>query len=254
LKELLATPQPSLQWRWGSLLHLLLAEFRLGVVSFNYDLFFETGMSLIPLFGNQHPVRTVPAVMNADYLDFPANHVTVRKVHGSLHHILRTPLEHITGGIYRGPHPWKVPMRFENNLAVGGNETEVDVSGELKNFPFIPDIVPPGHPGDDICNPVSYALDRAREQLGNSKLVLFCGLSGNPPDTEEVRSLVRSIHSDSTVIHVGLESDRTGCLAALLDDAGLRARFFVSAEENPLIAIPEILKSTFSLRYMWKPP
>jgi hypothetical protein len=249
LAERFQTRQPPIQWPWAMILRLLLAEFRLGVVSFNYDLFFELGLGIVVRqFGGQPFVLTVSAVMDSDYMAAPANSVLVRKIHGSIHHTLRTPLELLPH--YQGPHPWKVPTRFENNV-FGGVKTDTDNSGELKIFPFIPDIVPPGHPGDDICNPVSYALDRAKEQLRNSRLILFCGLSGNPPDTEEVQSLVRSIPSDSTVIHMGLEPDRTGCLAALLEEAGLRARHFVRAEDDLPTAIAEILKTAFPLRYSW---
>lgn len=243
------------EWKWNDVLHPLLAEFSVAAVSFNYDQFLDTALYLLAVhirngtYAIRPPIPVLEGLDASVLLDAPAGSLLIHRIHGSVRQYIETSLTEATAGS-AGPHPWKAATKFGKNIIVGVH-TRINPP-DLTNvrFPLIPDIVPPGHPGDDVCYPVSHALDRAKEQIAGAKLVLFCGISGSPPDTEEVRSLVGSISPGAVVIHIGLEADRTGCLAGLFDNAGLKDRVFVDADKD-FDSIGRTLRSAFPLRYSW---
>jgi hypothetical protein len=220
-------------WPWIELLWLLLIEFRLSVVSFNYDNWTESVLNWISSAsakGLPHPVVRCAFDLQSMHwraIQHPANTVLINKVHGSLVVSAKVPF---IGNAY-SPRPWVQgqPIVFAYNYFT--DVTEV-FDFDLEHFPLVPDLVPPGHPGDDLCNPIANAVGRAREQLYEAQLVVFCGLSAVEPDTDEVRSLVQNIRSDATVIHMGLAKDRTNDLAKLLDEAQFRGRFFVDVKSE----------------------
>ena len=69
--------------------------------------------------------------------------------------------------------------------------------------------MPPGHYGDDVCNPEFQNVHTlAAQELAAADVVIVCGLSGRDPDEDEVKSTLDSIRPDAYVAYVALECDR----------------------------------------------
>lgn len=219
---------------------MLLSRFRLSAVTLNYDLLLERVLEIIGSYPGHPPsINLCDTTENLPFSEraLPANTITLHKVHGGLQFDLRTGLTIFTRGYE--PNPWTRPIDIGNNY-IGGVTVNVDRS--RKKMPFIPDMVPPGHSGDDICNPYAKPAERSQAQIAQADIVIFCGLSAEAPDTEEVEGLVRRI-KPSAVVQIGLEGDNTNELSKVL--ARHRSdHYFVDAAKE-FTRIPALIMSAF---------
>ena len=226
------------KWEWMLPFMLFISEFALGVVSFNYDLLVE--LFLMNAFGwivCHYDLRS-----EGEYNQRPADSVAMYKLHGSISYYLDTGMRMFTGKV---PNPWL------ENSSFGMNDVPnpiLNLNLEMKEFPEFPDLVPPGHYGDDKIAPVSRSKALSKVHIGQSRLVVFCGLSAEEPDTAEVKELVDAIDPAATLIQVGLDRDRDNVLSRLLRDKGLCPKFLLPTE---LRSIFQIVSADHKLHSDW---
>lgn len=225
------------KWEWCNPFKIFLSEFSLGVASFNYDFFLEFVLNGI------FRIRIVPHDLGveAEYLRRPSDSVALYKMHGSISYYVNTGI----GVFENAANPWLSDIVFEQNFI--GN-TNLGIDYNMETFPEFPDIVPPGHYGGDRLNPRSTVLSLSKGHIRASKLVVFCGLSAEEPDTDEVKELVDEISTDAMVIQVGLECDRQNKLAQLLLARGLKSTFLLPSE---LSSISEVIGRDIPLHRDW---
>ncbi|RYY73613.1 MAG: hypothetical protein EOO52_16495 [Gammaproteobacteria bacterium] len=241
MKELLQNNGVNLQsWEWFKPFKILLSEFALGVATFNYDLIVEDILHQV-FFKNVifHDLSS-----EDEFSRRPADSIALYKIHGSISYYINTGMSSI---IQLGPksNPWLVNAKYHFNTIGNAN---LDVDPRVESFPEFPDIVPPGHLGDDKLNPQSVVLPLSKCHIKASCLVIICGLSAEEPDTDEVRGLVEEINLDAVVIHVGLESDRNNKLAKMLMDRGIESTFFLP---DQLKKIGDIVGEKIPLHRAW---
>jgi len=207
-------------WEWYEPLRILMSEYALGVANFNYDLIAEHIIG-----GLNHAVNIVAHELGGvdRYKHRPCDSIALYKLHGAISYYYET-------GQGSCANPWLVDARYSRNQVVNPH---LNIDVDMRNFPEFPDIVPPGHYGADKIVPDSNVSVLCKDHISNSSLVIFCGLSAEEPDTAEVRDLIQQISSESRVIHVGLENDKSGVLAALLQQQKCNYQFM----------LPEQLKS-----------
>jgi hypothetical protein len=202
-------------WHWMNVLRLLLAEYRLTVVSFNYDRVFEAAYMASASGGWTccGILHKLCFESHAFAETAPANTVHLIKVHGGIDINFLTGQEKIVGP---RATPWlDDPFTLERNVVFGNRPI---YNPALDVMPLIPELVPPGHQGDHLCSPEWAATDLAKAYLAEGDLTIFCGLSAAEPDTQEVKDLVSMISPASFIIQVGREDlgDRGNRLAGIL--------------------------------------
>ncbi len=221
------------RWSWSSLLHYLLAEFRVYVVSFNYDTWLEGLMSNgLACSDSYYRIPFTPFVERPrlDPFDYRAGTVLMVRPHGCIAHHLD-----FAGSAALGPNPWLTDHTFTENIS-SWNRTQFD---RQPGFPMIPDLVPPGRQGDDYCNPDSIASPLGGEFIARSELVISCGLSGGEPDSAEVNALLQSLDTKTRFIQVGLAAneDSTNAVgAAAQRSVGERYMFYDASEVSRIRA------------------
>jgi hypothetical protein len=198
------------RWEWFYLLPLLVRKYHLTAVTFNYDEVFRDA-----LFDStrEYPELAGIAYRRSisrpiQYLEnLPAETVVSLHVHGSIAHWLEGGFEAAAGEV---PNPWLT----EGNVIRGSyslDSTSYQVDPKLKSgIPYFPSLLPPGHGGTDMGNftaPWLNASRHARWYIGHADLAIFCGLSGRPPDTGEVRYIVGELKRKTRVYQVGCERD-----------------------------------------------
>ena len=223
------------RWEWTRLLMLFLSEFALGVITFNYDL--VTEMVLMRGFN-----LLICHYELRDFKQRPANSIAMYKLHGSISYYVNTGMRVFSG---KDPNPWLRDNYFGMN-EVSRPKLTLDV--DMKEFPEFPDLVPPGHYGEDKIAPISHSKSYSKSHINESALVVFCGLSADEPDTAEVKELVDAIDPTATVIQVGLDCDRDNPLSRLLSSRGTRRHFLLPSElANSL----DLIKDNFRLYNDW---
>jgi hypothetical protein len=238
------TPPEYKEWLWYPLLHVLLNEFNVSVISFNYDLVceavlganFNTGVTYL----TDRPVWV------------PRANVPLVKLHGSINLHAPTPISAFTG---HQPNPWLAQIDVQDSLTFG-----VMRPYDMTHFPEVPDIVPPGHYGVDRFHPWAAETQFAKSMLTQAEIVVFCGLSGADPDTPEVQDLISVIVPRRTVFQVGLQTatndDDQNELAQALRARALD-RIFVRAEELPsvlsVLSERELLLNDWSTAFPFEP-
>jgi hypothetical protein len=226
-------------WLWGRLLKLLNMDFRLSLVTFNYDL-------LVPrVLGAVIGRRIVGAVERPDppFDEWPKTCVPLLLVHGGINQFLDFPPD-----FRRGPaNPWLHFIRLRGNLS----DQSITIFRESYDpdfdyFPLAPALVPPGHQGDDICNPHSRVQEMAKELLAVADVVIFCGLSAREPDTLEIQGLVNAVQPKAQTVQVGVAGvDESNDLARLMQASPAGRSAFLDAGE--LTRLRGHLGSRFSL-------
>lgn len=226
------------RWEWLKPFKLFLSEFALGVSSFNYDVLAEFLLEhYFQALTIAHDVGT-----EADYLRRPSDSIAFYKLHGSISYYIDTGMN-LFGGY--NANPWLTGVNFSYNSI--GN-VNLGINYKMESFPEFPDIVPPGHYGEDKLNPRSAVLSLSKSHIEVSQLIVFCGLSAEEPDTDEIRGLIDKISTDTLIIHVGLECDRQNKLAQLLLARGLKSTFLLPEE---LSSIGEIIGKEIPLYRDW---
>lgn len=221
------------QWGWLNLLALLVAETKLTAISFNYDLVFERVILGHRVIGASGAIPWISFVEEPPFAvdDHPADFFHLIKIHGSIDHEL-------TVGAYGfdgiGLCPWKIDFQVSSDMIAGIHTRRAVVPDK---FPLIPDLVPPGRQGDDICNPYSRVFDLSATAISRADLVIFCGLSAAEPDTEEVRALVAKAKPTALVVQVGLEAygDRQNPLAKLIAERQIANTRFCPRNRRPVL-------------------
>ena len=95
-------------------------------------------------------------------------------------------------------------------------------------YPTFPDIVPPGHAGDHLGNPQTDVIHAVSRVIGDCDAFILCGLSADPPDTEEIAGYLRHLKPGVPVFHI--DRDQAKPAARLLKAATSRY-FFVDPSE-----------------------
>ena len=185
------------RWSWREQLRHLVSRTSFTVVTFNYDRFLPFSLPISPLHSCICPVESHIPPEN-----YPVGAIPIYSVHGSISNRLNLPF--LPGGNRANANPWLVASRSEANL-VSGYVTES--VGNLDQIPMVPDIVPPGFKGDDICNPASRVSQFAKHSVTNADILVVCGLSGHEPDTDEVTQLFGSISEECNIVSVGLSTE-----------------------------------------------
>jgi hypothetical protein len=235
-------------WEWMIPLHILKSEFVLDVVSFNYDLIIDRFFPLYPIDPIFNPLE--------DELDrYPSSTTFLSKPHGSIYHNFYASAP---PALNMHPNNWlqKYEMRsslIRGRLATYGWCPKEVADKTLAYFPTVPDLVPPGRQGDDICNPkaLQCATRYPRELLSAARVVVVCGLSGSSPDDKEVTELLAAIPKEAVRIHVGIAAngDKETVVANSLRAGTDSIYFFLEPIE--LVKLHQILSDYSLLQYDW---
>jgi hypothetical protein len=229
---------------------LLERDFALSVLTFNYDLLFESifhrllGARIIaPVEEPRPPVE-----------QHPRGTIPFMHLHGGINHFLVRPRTFARASA----NPWL--SDGAGGVAVANNASNAALTllrepGFLgfNYFPLAPNLVPPGHQGDDICNPFSRSTQLSQDLFGRADLVVFCGLSAAEPDTDEVRQLVNRLRVDALPVQVGLLSnkDDSNDLAQMLARANPGGATFVDAGQ--LASLKSVIGRRFAIqRARWE--
>jgi hypothetical protein len=238
-------------WEWRIPLYTLKSEFVLDVVSFNYDLIIDR---LLPL----HPIQPILNPLEDELDRYPSGTTFLSKPHGSIMHNLYA---YFPPALNLHPNNWlqKYEMRsslIQRRLTTYGWCPREVQDKTLSYFPTVPDLVPPGRQGDDICSPgaLQCATRYPHELLSAARAVVVCGLSGSPPDDKEVAGLLAAIPKDAVRIHVGIaeNGDKDSVVANCLRSGTESLYFFL--EPNELIKLHQILSDYFPFQYDWPQP
>jgi hypothetical protein len=228
------------QWNWTSVLVHLLRRSNLSIISFNYDEIAENAVWAISqqlLRIKRSPIQMLVEEPTLHISDLPAFVVPTYKVHGSIGAYLDVvnPFDPFFG---RTQCPWLHDRRFASNR-IRGARTQFTLSGHRTRFPTVPDIIPPGRPGSDICSPESRVVQLSQTSVQQARIVIFCGLSASEPDSDEVKQLIARISPNAKVVQVGVRAngDENNPLAQMIRSAGLSS-MFLDAEE-----VSEILRT-----------
>ena len=221
-------------WSWTKIFELLIRDFSLSVVTFNYDLIAD---NLLRAITGRRVCEFVEAP-NPPLNHWPMSSLFLLHIHGGIHQYLVFPATYQQSG----PNPW-LP-KVAGSLVVQGDVSTgsrtafgLPLRPPYDFFPLTPSLVPPGHQGDDICNPWSRVTELSRELLASAQLVIFCGLSAREPDTDEIASLVNAIRPGALIVWVGraANADDQNDLARLIRESKAGARHFVDANDLPAI-------------------
>ena len=233
------------RWPWRRVLHYLLSEFRLFVVSFNYDVWLEALLDARLCFDDpyyQMPFMPFVEQRLLNPYHYRAGTVLIVKPHGSIAYHLD-----LNGIGPLGSNPWLTDHRLSHNW-MAGNRTRFE---KQTGFPMVPDLVPPGRQGDDFCNPASIAPALGRDFVKQAAVVLLSGLSGAEPDTAEVTDLIDSTKPDTPFVHVGLKAsgdDETPVGIHAKDRAASSYAFFDASDVGQLI---DHLSALFKPSWKW---
>lgn len=202
-----------MSWPWARIMKLLDSDFRLSVVTFNYDLVCHNVLWKV-LGRNQLWCSVGMADPPLD--EWPQGTVPLLQAHGGINQFLAVPpmlARHPTSA-----NPWLEDFVCEGNRSdTSGYRFGAPHAAGFNYFPLAPSLVPPGHQGDDICDPHSSVTATSARLLKTADVVIFCGLSAGPPDTAEIAALVNGIPADVVTVQVGLAGvDENNPLALLL--------------------------------------
>lgn len=217
------------KWSWMPILGKLINDYKLSYVTFNYDLFFDITMSIMGQL-----VWPVIIEEKESLNKLLVNSIPAIKVHGSFEHML--PRDGIIGGNIT--KPWLTSgIINQNNQII--NQPLIRVPyGEIKYFerwPWLPEIVPPGRPGDDLCHPQNIANIYAKQEITDCQILVVCGLSANEPDTSEVKDLLSTINKKTKILHIDLDPENSApTMSEILKNSGCEYIPIKSSELNKL--------------------
>ncbi len=226
-------------WEWVIVLHILIRYYEITIVSFNYDCIIEKIISY-PLeeFKVYQPI-----------LDFwyskeslaMSRRVKLLKPHGSMSHRSGTQFN-------LGSNKWlseEIDLEYKHNIFVGYVPTF-----PIREYPTIPDLVPPGHAGDHLFNPQFDFVSTISKEIANCDGLILCGLSASEPDKSEVEGYLQALRKNIPVIHVGLKNgevdDEMNDAGILLRRYGLYQEFCnIENHEKGICSIPNRLNALF---------
>lgn len=234
-------------WPWAILVQLLDLDFRLSVISFNYDMFFERlfkGLIRGQLVGTVEN-NLMPLEQNS------LGSVILLKPHGGINQFLTKPARYVRASA----NPWLDDISVLNDASNAAlTQFHEPLVAPFDFFPLTPSIVPPGHLGDNICNPFSQVPALGCELVNSAHIVIFCGLSARDPDTKEVAKLVSSIKQNALVVHVGRSAhmDHENDLARLIGGSCVVNRHFIDAKD--IASVGKLIGTRFKIsRALWEP-
>jgi hypothetical protein len=231
-----------MSWPWTRILKLLDADFRLSIVTFNYDLVCHNVLWVF-LQGNRLWCSVEMADPPLD--EWPAKTVPLLQAHGGINEFLVFPpmlARHSSTN-----NPWLEDFVCQGNLSQGSITRFCPPHTEPFNyFPLALSLVPPGHQGDDVCDPHSRVAAMSNMLLGAADVVIFCGLSASPPDTFEVAGFVYAVRAGALTVQVGITGhDEDNPLATLLTASKAGRTVFLDAGE--LLRLRDHLAGRFPL-------
>lgn len=202
-------------WPWLRILSLMTTHSILSCISFNYDCTLEKSLSFVgcKTWSTMHGCRHV---LN----QAKPRHVPILKPHGSI------TFNHAPIFGFGNSEPWKA------NFTLDGIGIEYPVTPSEyppKEFPSLPEIVPPGHAGLHRVLNSTDIVAGCRQAASQAKIIVLCGLSALEPDTQEFRDMFTNVSKRPLVFHVGLERDRLGPAAGILRQVGRSNYNFVDA-------------------------
>lgn len=215
-------------WRWARILKLLDLDFRLSVITFNYDLVCHNVLWEV-LETNRLWSSVEMAQPPLD--EWPRGTVPLLQAHGGINQFLAFPpmfARHPTSA-----NPWLEDFVCQGNLSAGSiTKFGTPHTDGFNYFPLALSLVPPGHQGDDVCDPHSGVTAMSTALLAVADTVIFCGLSASPPDTAEVAGLVNAIRARALTVQVGIAGrDEVNPLAGLLAASKAGRTAFLDAGE-----------------------
>lgn len=225
-----------LAWHWCWLLTSLLHHFRLACVTFNYDQLLEQVLYEISEVNQGIGRPSILEIVPANRLNMqPADVTPIVKVHGGVGFSTGLHMEQIRG--YR-PNPWLHDDIFERNAASKTRSMHI----RPDRFPTIPDIVPPGHQGDHICNPDSRVRELSQAMVADADVVIVCGLGGGGADEDEVQELLSARSAASRSICIGLRAngDTNKQVAQLLSAHPLTTNLFIDSTSEIKNVMPTL--------------
>ncbi len=205
-------------WCWPSVLKSLYEAANIIVVSFNYECFCENILgtecrNLLPATENLcHHVKSTFAGTKQPIL--------MLKPHGSISHCSLSGFK---------IQNWRAVTAITNCMST----PFVCHKYPPTTFPAIPDLVPPGHAGSHLANPDPEVRTSVNDAVASCDLLIVCGLSGNEPDTAEIKDYLH--YCRSPVVHVGIEADRTSPVARMLQNNSREVVFCDALSEVPFI-------------------
>jgi hypothetical protein len=134
---------------------------------------------------------------------------------------------------------WRWPINITGNTVFYPFPSEaIKIKYPPDLCPQLPDLVPPGHSIDHLCDPASTVRHAAKNVLGRADLVICCGLRGEGPDTAEITDLLSAVRDGTPTVYVGTDP---GCNAAtqLKNAAGLGYAFADARERGEVWKILE---------------
>ena len=206
-------------WAWGKVLAQLVSFYRVTVISFNYDVnierFLEQGLACRVIAPGD---RCMEALTTADPFS-----VLVLKPHGSIG-------LYSAADLYLGGVKW---LHFNIAWNCSAFEFAQPVTRfPLDRYPSLPDIVPPGHPGDHLANPQMDVTQAIKWVMERCDAFVLCGLSAARPDTDEVRSYLSSLRPETPAFHIDMNPSVPA--AGLLQKVTTRYKFMRPAEIGSL--------------------
>jgi hypothetical protein len=231
-----------MSWPWARILKLLDLNFRLSVVTFNYDLVCHN--VLWEVLGRNQLWGSVE--MAEPPLDeWPQGAVPLLQAHGGINQFLAVPpmlARHPTSA-----NPWLENFVCQGNLSSRSTyRFGMPHTPGFDYFPLALSLVPPGHQGDDVCDPGSGVTAMSAALLAAADTVIFCGLSASAPDTDEVAALVNVLRADALTVQVGIAGvDECNSLGRLLAGSPAGPPTFLDAGQ--LMRLRDHLSDRFAL-------
>lgn len=219
------------KWSWVPVLEKLINEYKLSYVTFNYDLLFDVSLRMMGQYVWPVIIEEKEALNK-----LPVNSIPAIKVHGSFEHML--PRDGMLGGNIRKPWLTSGIINHKNRI---NNQPLLRIQnyGDIKFFeewPWLPEIVPPGRPGDDLCHPHNIAGKYAKAEIDDCDVLIICGLSANEPDTTEIKELLSTINKQTKIIHIDLDPENSAPnMCEILINSGCEYIPIKSSELNKLL-------------------
>lgn len=188
-------------WAWSQALDRLATAHDLFAISFNYDINLER---ILGTLGYRY--RAICGLFNNCFNLRPPRQPIILKPHGCIMH--DAPM--VFRGSANPTFGFAISMQYGEPL-VGPMDPWPPLA-----IPILPNIVPPGHAVSHYISSYLNVVHAVGRRFRETEICIFCGLSADPPDTEEIRGYIQQLPAGCRVIQMGVGSDGRNALAAIL--------------------------------------
>ena len=188
-------------WQWKRVLRKLIAEHELTIISFNYDIMFESlclsGVDAIVDTGKRFLYN--PSNCMAELWRRKPGWPLLLKPHGSLSY------DRLGTMLIGCGNTWLDPSA---HITLRGIHGTPRFGWPLDNMPILlPDLVPPGHSELHRLETATDVVLAINQSIHECDALILCGLSAREPDTKEVRQYLSNLKTGTPVIHVDKNRD-----------------------------------------------